>query len=75
MSDSGAQQAPSVDNLSIGAFSIVMGIGGLSAAFNRAAEAWAAHRRPINEPPLDAAMPVSNDPTRGSPSRRPRIPP
>lgn len=40
MSESGALQSHSVTHLPVGAFSVVMGIGGLSAAFNRASGAW-----------------------------------
>jgi len=42
MTESGTPRSHSVNHLPVGAFSIVMGIGGLSAAFNRASDAWAA---------------------------------
>ncbi len=42
MSESGTSRSQSVTHLPVGAFSIVMGIGGLSAAFNRASETWTA---------------------------------
>jgi tellurite resistance protein len=42
MSESGTPHPQSLNHLPVGAFAIVMGIGGLSAAFNRATDAWAA---------------------------------
>lgn len=42
MSESGTPRSHSVNHLPVGAFSIVMGIDGLSAAFNRASAAWTA---------------------------------
>jgi tellurite resistance protein len=40
MSESGMPRPHSVNHLPVGAFAMVMGIGGLSAAFNRASDAW-----------------------------------
>ncbi len=42
ISESGTPRSHSVNHLPVGALSIVVGIGGLSVAFNRASDAWAA---------------------------------